>query len=122
MAASRSPITSFKDLEIWKRAILLVEMVYDVTRSFPKAELYGLTGQMRRAGVSIPSNIAEGFGRQHPAEYKQFLFIALGSAAELTTQVVISNRLGYLTKQKSDHLEDEIDQLSRMTMSLIKKL
>ena len=118
----RAKITSFRDLEIWKRGILLVEIVYEATRTFPKEELYGLTSQMRRAGVLIPSNIAEGFGRRHNAEYKQFLFIALGSAAELITQLVIAQRLGYLTIENADALTDETDQISKMTMSLIKKL
>jgi four helix bundle protein len=115
-------ITGFKDLLIWKRAIALVEKVYEFTRSFPKEEMYGLTGQMRRASVAIPSNIAEGFGRQYNNEYKQFLYIALGSGAELQTQIIISNRLGYLTGEKSRELQDEIEQISKMTMSLIKKL
>ena len=77
---------------------------------------------MRRASFAIPSNIAEGFGRQHNNEYKQFLFIALGSAAELITQVFISEKLGYLNKQISNQLQDETEQISKMTMSLIKKL
>ena len=77
---------------------------------------------MRWASVAIPSNIAEGFGRQHNNEYKQFLFIALGSAAELITQVIISEKLGYLNKQISNQLQDETEQISKMTMSLIKKL
>ena len=120
--SSHQKITSFKDPEIWKRGIALVEKIYELTRSFPKEELYGLTGQMRRASVAVPSNIAEGFGRRHNAEYRQFLFIALGSGAELITQVIISTRLGYLTKQISKEIQDEIEQLSKMTMSLIKKL
>ena len=120
--SSHQKITSFKDLEIWKRGIALVEKIYELTRSFPKEELYGLTGQMRRASVAVPSNIAEGFGRRHNAEYRQFLFIALGSGAELINQVIISTRLGYLTKQISKEIQDEIEQLSKMTMSLIKKL
>ena len=115
-------IRSFRDLEIWNRGIDLVERVYALSRSFPKDEMYGLTGQMRRAGVSIPSNMAEGFARRHNAEYRQFLYISLGSCAELTTQSVIAGRLNYLSKQDCRLLEDEIDQISKMTMSLIKKL
>ncbi|MHC4551544.1 MAG: four helix bundle protein [Planctomycetota bacterium] len=115
-------ITSFRDLEIWQRSMALVEKIYHVTRSFPKEEMYGLTGQMRRAAVAIPSNIAEGFGRRHNAEYRQFLFIALGSGAELVTQLTISQRLGYIDVAAADPLIDETEQISKMTMSLIKKL
>ena len=115
-------IQNFKDLMIWQRSISLVEEVYDITRHFPKEESYGLTSQIRRSAVSIPSNIAEGFGRFHNNEYKQFLFISLGSCAELSTQVIIAERLGYLKREKSTILVDEIEQISKMTMGLIKKL
>jgi four helix bundle protein len=77
---------------------------------------------MRWASVSVPSNIAEGFGRRHNTEYRQFLFIALGSCAELATQLIISEKLGYIVEQKSQELQNEIEQISKMTMSLIKKL
>jgi len=115
-------IKSFKDLEIWKRSVKLVEDVYVVTRSFPNEETYALTSQMRRSAVSMPSNISEGFARLHNKEYRQFLYMSLGSGAELTTQLTIASRLGYVNKDKTDKLLDEIDELSRMTMSLIKKL
>ncbi len=74
-------IKSFKDLKIWQKGIEIVKDVYDITKSFPKEELYGLTSQMRRCAVSIPSNIAEGFKRYHNKEFKQFLYITLGSSA-----------------------------------------
>jgi len=115
-------IVSFKDLEIWKRGISLVEKIYELTKSFPKEEIYGLTSQIRRCSVSIPSNIAEGFSRGHKTEYKQFLFISIGSCSELVTQLTIAARLGYLSENESDILIDEADQISKMTMSLIKKL
>ena len=115
-------IKSFKDLEIWKRGIALVEEIYEQTRSFPKEELYGLTSQLRRAAVSIPSNISEGFARFHNKEYRQFLYTSLGSCAELTTQLIIASRLKYLVDEKADKLLREIDEISRMTMVLIKKL
>ena len=113
---------SFKDLDIWRRSIRLVENIYELTRSFPKEELYGLSAQLRRAAVSIPSNMAEGFARRHNAEYRQFLYVSLGSLAELTTQVTIAEKLGYVDKKQADDLVDETDQISKMTMSLIKKL
>jgi four helix bundle protein len=115
-------IKSFKDLEIWKRGINLVEDVYAATKSFPKEETYGLTNQSRRSAVSIPSNISEGFARYHNKEYRRFLYVSLGSGAELTTQLIIASRLKYIDKDKADRLVDEVDQISKMTMGLIKKL
>ena len=115
-------IKSYKDLDIWKRSIKLVEDMYRLTKSFPKEELYGLTSQMRRAAVSIPSNIAEGFTRLHDKEYKQFLYIALGSCSELSTQIIIASRLKYFDNNKIEQLLNEIDEICKMTMSLIKKI
>jgi four helix bundle protein len=115
-------ITSFKDLDIWNRSIALVENIYKVTNNFPREELYGLTSQLRRSAVSIPSNIAEGFGRFHKNEYKQFLHIAIGSCAEVSTQIIIASRLGFLEKGKADILLNELEEISKMTMGIIKKL
>ena len=115
-------INSFRDLQIWQRGITLVERIYQATVSFPKEERYGLTSQIRRCAVSIPSNIAEGFGRGFKNEYKQFLFITIGSASELITQLTISDRLEYLSSKDADDLIDEVEQISKMTMALIKKL
>ena len=89
-------IKSFKDLKIWQKSIQLVEEVYTVSRSFPKEEMYGLQSQLRRSAVSIPSNIAEGFARLHNREYRNFLYISLGSCAELATQIIIASRLKYV--------------------------
>ena len=115
-------IRSFRDLEIWQRGIILTEAVYESTKAFPKEELYGLVAQLRRTAVSIPSNIAEGFARRHNKEYKQFLQISLGSCAELTTQVIISSKLRYIADKAADDMVNEVEEISRMTMSLIKKL
>ena len=115
-------IKSFKDLKIWNKGIKLVEDVYKVSRSFPREEVYGLRSQLRRSAVSIPSNIAEGFARFHNKEYRNFLFISLGSCAELTTQIIIATRLKYVEKDKADTMLSDIDEISRMTMGLIKKL
>ncbi len=117
-----SKIKSFRDLEIWKKGILLVESIYEITRKFPKEETYGLSSQLRRAAVSVPSNIAEGFARFHNKEYKQLLYIALGSCAEMTTQIVISSKLGYIKQVEEDTLVQSIEQISKMIMGLIKKL
>ena len=87
-------IKNFQDLRIWQKGIEVVKEIYILTKKFPKEELYGLTSQMRRSAVSIPSNIAEGFRRYHNKEYKQFLYIAMGSCAELETQIIISYELG----------------------------
>ena len=88
-------IKKFQDLRIWQKGIEVVKDIYILTKKFPKEELCGLTSQMRRSAVSIPSNIAEGFRRYHNKEYKQFLYIALGSCAELETQIIIANELNY---------------------------
>jgi len=115
-------IKSFKDLKIWERSVELVKAIYDLTKTFPKEELYGLASQIRRAAVSVPSNIAEGFARYHNKEYKQFLYTSLGSCAELSTQLIIAERLNYLDNEKADILFGEIEEISKMTMALIKKL
>ena len=100
----------------------LVEKIYYAAKSFPLEENYGLTSQIKRAVISIPSNISEGFARYHNKEYRHFLFIALGSCAELSTQILLAERLKYLNKTDSDLILREIDEISKMTMSLIKKL
>jgi len=120
--ATRTRVSSFKDLEIWQRSIGLVEEIYRITKSFPQEETYGLSSQLRRAAISIPSNIAEGFARASEKEYKQFLYVSLGSCAEVSTQITIADRLGYLKQEKADVLSDEVEQISKMTMGLIKKL
>ena len=115
-------IKTFKDLHIWKRSIKLTEDIYRITKILPKEEIYGLSSQIKRAAVSIPSNISEGFARLHNKEYKQFLYISLGSCAELTTQIIIASKLQYLTDNISKQLLNEIEEISKMIMGLIKKL
>ena len=85
-----------KDLDIWKNGMALVELIYILTKNFPQGEKFGLTSQLRRAAVSIPSNIAEGAARQSTKEYIHFLYISLGSLSELETQLLIAQRLGYI--------------------------
>ena len=85
----------FRDLIVWQRAVQMTVAVYKLTASFPREELYGLTSQMRRAGVSVASNIAEGWGRQSDGEYKHFLGMARGSNLELQTQLIIAAELGF---------------------------
>ncbi|HIJ72435.1 MAG TPA: four helix bundle protein [Planctomycetes bacterium] len=91
---------SFKDLIVWQKSYKLVLEIYKTTRDFPKSEDYGLSQQMRRAAVSIPSNIAEGYGRKHKAEYNQFLSIAYGSLLELETQFLLAKDLNYIIENQ----------------------
>lgn len=115
-------IRNFRDLDIWKKGIEIVENIYKITKKFPQAELYGLMSQMRRAAVSIPANVAEGFNRFHNKEYRQFLYISLGSCAELETYIELAAILKYMANEEKDFLLEEIDHESRMLRSLIKKL
>lgn len=89
----------YEDLEVWQQAMNLVTMIYELTKEFPKDEMYGLTSQIRRAAVSIPSNIAEGQGRATTKDFLHFLVIARGSLNEVKTQLEIANRLGYTNNQ-----------------------
>lgn len=115
-------VKSYKDLIVWQKSMDLVEMVYAVTKLFPKEELYGLTSQLRRAAVSVPSNIAEGQARNSTAEFKNFLSISRGSLAEVETQLLIAERLRYLqTDQLSEILNLQIE-INRMTNALMGKL
>ncbi|PIO03946.1 four helix bundle protein [Candidatus Woesearchaeota archaeon CG08_land_8_20_14_0_20_47_9] len=113
---------SYRDLDVWKISIELVKKVYLATKDFPKDEIYGLTNQMRRCAVSIPSNIAEGKTRQYKNEYIQFLYIALGSSAELETQLIVSKELRYISKEVEDELLEDLDHICRMARNLIKGL
>ena len=115
-------VKDYKDLKVWQKGIDIVDKIYTITDRFPKNELYGLTGQMRKAAVSIPSSVAEGFVRHHPKEYKQFLYISLDSCAELDTQLIISTRRKYITKKELKELSEDISHEARMLVSLINKL
>jgi four helix bundle protein len=115
-------IKNFQDLRIWQKGIEVVKDIYILTKKFPKEELYGLSSQMRRSAVSIPSNIAEGFRRYHNKEYKQFLYIALGSCAELETQIIIANELDYINETDKTEIIEKIKYICRMTVKLINKL
>jgi four helix bundle protein len=98
------PNSTFQDLRVWQEAMDLTEEIYRVTIDFPKHELYGLTSQMRRAAVSVPSNIAESKGHRSDLEFVRFLFHARGSLLELQTQLLIAKRLQYLSEEKADEL------------------
>ena len=107
------------DLDVWKKSIQFVKNIYKITSKFPDTEKYGLTNQMRRCAVSIPSNIAEGAGRNSKKEFKQFLYISLGSISELETQLIISTELNY---QKDNSLLDELNEIRKMLFGLIKSI
>jgi four helix bundle protein len=115
---------SYRDLEVWKRSIALVKDIYEATAQFPPAENFGLVQQIRRAAVSIPSNIAEGQFRNYTKEFKQFLSIALGSAAELETQLIIAHRVNYLPIAEFNALLGDLEIIMKMlrksSMSLSK--
>jgi four helix bundle protein len=115
-------VANFRQLKVWQVGKKLALDVYRMTRVFPKDELYGITSQMRRAAVSVPSNIAEGFNRLHALEYRQFLYMALGSCAELETQIEIASELGYLALEHAEQLLEQLDHESKMLTSLIKKV
>ena len=112
-------MTTHKDLDIWKLGIELVEEVYKTTSEFPKEEIYGLSSQMRRTAVSIPSNVSEGAARSGKKEFIQFLYVSLGSLAELETQTIIAEKLGYL---KSSQLMELIEKQRRKQLNFIKYL
>ena len=122
MEEEKSKIKNFRDLDIWQLGMEIVVDVYKYTKGFPKEEMYGLISQKRRAALSIPSNIAEGFNRYHNKEYRQFLYIALGSCAELETQVEVSLLLGYIKQDGRDKTIEKLDHETRMLRNLIKRL
>ena len=113
---------NFKDLRVWQQSIDLVKNVYRVTQNFPKEEIYGLTSQIRRAAVSIPSNIAEGQARKSHAEFKKFLTYSSGSAAELETQLVIARELEFLDKSVFANFQSRLEEIQKMTFALMNYL
>src|SRR3990167_4237956 len=115
-------IKSYRDLIVWQKAIQLVTQVYRMTRTLPKEELYGLLAQIRRSAVSIPSNIAEGYGRNSTNDYLRFLQIAMGSLYELQTQLEICLNLEYLSKEEFESIDEQSREIERMLSSLIKKV
>jgi four helix bundle protein len=115
-------IKSYRDLKVWQKAVNLCEEIYRLTTLFPKSELYGLTSQIRRCSVGIPSNIAEGFMRGHKTEYIQFLRIAYGSGAELETQLLIASRIGFIKAEDYKKLNDSLTEIMKMLNTLIDRL
>lgn len=113
---------SYRDLFVWQKAMELAKAVYEATRPFPKEEMYGLTAQIRRAAVSIPSNIAEGQGRLSKKEFRQFLGIARGSLMEVETQIILARDMNYLSEGKAEKLLLRASEVGRMLNGLINSL
>ncbi|MBI2848847.1 MAG: four helix bundle protein [Chloroflexi bacterium] len=117
-----SSLKSFRELTVWQKSVDLAEKIYQQTRSFPKEEIYGLVSQMRRAVISIPSNIAEGQSRNSTGEFRQFLGISRGSLAELETQIEVAGRLKYLTPQQLEILLQDCTEIGKMLNGLMRSL
>jgi len=115
-------LKNYKELKVWQRAYKLCFEIYQITKSFPIEEKYGLTSQIRRSAVSVPSNIAEGYGRKTTGEYIQALYIAYGSLCELETQILLAGDLNYVRAEKREIFQNEIGDIERMLKGLIKSL
>ena len=115
-------IKCFRDLFVWRKSMALLTRLYRETNGFPVEEKFGLVSQMRRSAVSIPSNIAEGYGRRSTGDYVRFLQIAIGSVYELQTQLEISRNLTFLNEQKFTGLNDDLCEVERMLSSLAGKI
>lgn len=111
-----------KNLKIWQKSMDLTELIYKETAEFPQDEKYGLTSQIRRASSSIPSNIAEGSGRQGKKEFKHFLSISLGSSYEVDTQIELAKRLSLINSEKAEAILKELDQIEKMIIGFMKSL
>ena len=117
-----SGINDFKDLKIWQKGMDIAEKCYFLTKTFPKDELYGMVQQIRRSAVSIPANIAEGYGRRYTGEYLRFLNIAQGSINELETHLILSERVGLCEEKEIETIISLLTEESKMMITLIKKL
>jgi len=115
-------IKTYRDLIVWQKSMSLVTKIYMSTKSFPSTETYGLTSQIRRSAISIPINIAEGYGRKSTGDYKRFLQIAIGSLFELETQIEIAFNLTYIEKELFENIIEKTNELDRMLSSLINKI
>jgi len=121
-AMTSSRVQSFRDLQVWQKSMELTVVVYRITQSFPREEAFGLTSQLRRSAVSIPSNIAEGQGRLNTREFRQFLGIARGSNCELQTQLEIARRLGLGNLQLLNDAESLSHEIGKMIFAILGKL
>ena len=115
-------MSTFRDLLIWQKSMVLVTNIYQLTNSFPKEEIYGLTSQIRRSSVSIPGNIAEGYGRDGNKDYLKFLNIAIASLFEIQTQLEIAFNLKYINEIQFNKIHEESREIERMLSSFIRKI
>lgn len=113
-------VNSYQQLIVWQKAMMVAELTYELTKEFPKEEIYGFVSQMRRAAVSIPSNIAEEFGRRSEKDYKHFYKIAYGSALEIETQLLLARKLNYGQKAKYEAIETNLIEVCKMLNSMSK--
>jgi len=111
-----------RKLDVWKKSMIFVKDIYQATESFPKSEIYGLISQMRRAAVSIPSNLAEGAARKGKKEFKQYLNIAQGSISELDTQIELASMLNFIDEKLYNNLMDGLNTISKMLFGLSRSL
>ena len=124
MKQTQEKITArnYRDLIVWQNAIKLAKIIYKLTGKFPKQETYALADQIRRAVVSVPSNIAEGQARKAPGDFRRLLHIALGSLAEVDTQLVLAQEFGYLSKDDVDGIDEQIQDVRKKLYALINSL
>jgi four helix bundle protein len=115
-------LKNYQDLIVWQKSYNLCLEIYKLTKNFPKEEMYTLTNQLRRSSISIPSNIAEGYGRKSTQDYMRFLYIAYGSSCELETQILLSGDLGYIKEGITSSIKENIREVERMLKGLIKSL
>ncbi|HJR79046.1 MAG TPA: four helix bundle protein [Anaerolineales bacterium] len=122
MNNDKVPAKNYRELIVWQEGIKLAKAVYKLTEKFPRQETYALSDQVRRAVVSVPSNIAEGQARKAPGDFRRFLHIALGSLAEVDTQLVLAQEFGYLSKEDIDVLDQQIQSLRKKLYALMNSL
>ncbi len=122
MDETKTPARNYRELIVWQESIQLAKVIYKLTEKFPRTEIYALSDQIRRAAVSVPSNIAEGQARKAPGEFRRFLHISLGSLAEMDTQLVLAKEFGYLAAEDTLAVETQIQGLRKKLYALINSL
>lgn len=115
-------VRNYRDLEVWQKGIDLAKDIYQLTYKFPESEKYGLSDQLRRSAVSVPSNIAEGHARRNDKEFSYFIRVVLGSCAELDTQLIIASELDYISRDTADTFSNRTIEIRKMALGLLKRL
>jgi len=119
---TKRPITDYRDLDVWKESMSLAADIYEMTRPFPREEMFGMTSQMRRASVSVAANIAEGYGRQQTKPFIQFLRISQGSLKELETLLLLAERVGLIASDATESAMARCQRIGKMLVGLVRKL